>query len=288
MKMKRIIPVVVMLSALIFSMTECMNKATPSVQKAPEAKLVTHKEAVDTLMVDSTQPRKPLIFKELKGRDGIAVLTQNDLSKLILQEYPANGFYGDDRYRIEFVIQEVKRDESDARLYHVKGKNRFKKTITPFKGTIRLKTVSEMIDPNIDTTETGDLYFVKTYCVGGEFELKEDSTLQTSGIFKGNMNIDFATKVDGGNELWFFSPETSAKGAGTKYDGTWTSYKKDMTKPVIWAADLFQFANTILKDFAIGERDVEISKEYRHLGWDNFWENDEWWVDAKSKEKPKM
>ena len=37
----------------------------------------------------------------------------------------------------------------------------------------------------------------------------------------------------------------------------------------------------------MGEREVEINKEYRHLGWDNFWENDEWWVDAKDKQKEK-
>lgn len=286
--MKKIIPALFMLSALVLTLSDCMNKATPSVQKASEAKLVTHKAAVDSLMIDSTQPRKPLIFNELKGRDGLAVLTQNDLSKLLMQEYPANGFYGDDRYRIEFVVQEVKRDEADARVYHIKGKNRFKKTITPFVGTIRLKSVSEMIDPNIDTTETGDLYFVKSYSVLGDFEIKEDSTLQTSGVFKGSMNLDFATKVDGTSELWYFSPETPAKGSGLKYEGTWTSYKKDKTKPVVWASDFFQFANTILKDFSIGERDVEINQAYRHLGWDNFWENEEWWVDAKRKEKEKM
>ena len=286
--MKRIIPVLVMVTALIFSLSQCMNRATPSVQKTAEVKVTTHKEAVDSLMIDSTQPRKPLITKELKGRDGMAVLTQNNLSDLLKQEYPANGFYGDDKYRIEFVIQEVKRDEQDARLYHVKGKNRYKKTITSFSGTIRLKTVGELIDPNIDTAEVSDLYYVKMYSAVGEFELKEDSTLKTSGIFKGAINLDFATKVDGTSELWFFSPEASAKGAGTKYEGSWTSYKKDMTKPVVFGADFFQFANTILKDFSMGEREVEISKEYRHLGWDNFWENEEWWVDAKDKEKPKM
>ena len=286
--MKKIIPIFVFAAALIFALAQCMNKSTPSVAKVAEAKVLTHKAAVDSLMVDSNAVRKPLIIKELNGRDGIAVLTQNDMSELLKQEYPANGFYGDDHYRIEFVVSEVKRDEADARLYHIKGKNRFKKTISPFTGTVRLKTISEMIDPNIDTTETGDLYFIKSYSVGGEFEIKEDSTLKSSGVFKGNMNMDFATKVDGTRELWFFSPESSAKGSGIKYEGTWTSYAKDKTKPVVWAADFFQFANTILKDFSMGEREVEINKEYRHLGWDNFWENDEWWVDAKDKQKEKM
>lgn len=286
--MKKITPLLFMAIALVFVLSQCKSKATPSVQKTPEVKVLTHKEAIDSLMVDSTQPRKPLIIKELKGRDGIAVLTQNNLSELFKQEYPANGFYGDDRYRIEFVVSEVKRDEADGRVYHIKGKNRYKKTITPFSGTIRLTSISEIIDPNLDTAEVADLYFIKNYGVKGEFELKEDSTKGSSGIFKGKLDLDFATKVDGTNELWFFTPESFSMGSGLKYDGTWTSYKKDMTKPVVWATDFFQFANTILKDFSIGEREVEINAQYRHLGWDNFWENEEWWAEAKEDGKVKM
>lgn len=288
MKMKKTIPSLVFALALIFALTQCLNKATPSVSKTVEAKLVTHKAAVDSLMMDSTQPRKPLIIKDLQGRDGLAVLTQNNLSNLFQTEFPINGFYGEDRYRIEFMFSEVKRDSLDARLYHVKGKNRFKKVITPFEGTLRLKTIVELIDPNIDTAEIHDLYYVKTYSANGDFEMQEDSTLTTSGLFKGSFNIDFATKVDGGHELWYFSPETPAKGGGVKYDGLWANLKKDKTKPVIWAHDIFQFSNDILKDFSIGERDVEINQAYRHLGWDNFWENEEWWVEANKKDAPKM
>jgi hypothetical protein len=75
-------------------------------------------------------------------------------------------------------------------------------------------------------------------------------------------------------------------GGGYRMDGTWTSYvKKDLVKPVILAHDLFRFANDILKDFSYGEREVEINPKYRSLGWESFWENDEWWNEA---EKPKM
>jgi hypothetical protein len=58
-----------------------------------------------------------------------------------------------------------------------------------------------------------------------------------------------------------------------------------MVKPVIFAADLFRFANDILKDFSMGEREVEINKQYQNLGWKDIWENEEWWTKA---EKPKM
>jgi hypothetical protein len=43
------------------------------------------------------------------------------------------------------------------------------------------------------------------------------------------------------------------------------------------------FANDILADFSYGERDIQINEKYVHLGWDNYWEQDEWWVDEKTK-----
>jgi len=48
---------------------------------------------------------------------------------------------------------------------------------------------------------------------------------------------------------------------------------------VLASQDLFIFANDILEDFSFGEREIEINKKYRALGWDNYWENEEWWND---------
>ncbi|RSK45059.1 hypothetical protein [Hymenobacter rigui] len=59
-----------------------------------------------------------------------------DLSSLIAKEPDdsevMNGFYGADHYRIEFALLDVRRDPADPAHYFVKGKNRFKKAITPF------------------------------------------------------------------------------------------------------------------------------------------------------------
>jgi hypothetical protein len=46
---------------------------------------------------------------------------------------------------------------------------------------------------------------------------------------------------------------------------------------VLWADNFFAVAEGVLKDFNIGERDVEINPQYRHLGWDTFWTDEEWW-----------
>jgi len=58
---------------------------------------------------------------------------------------------------------------------------------------------------------------------------------------------------------------------------------KTTTKPVLFARDLFAIANDILSDFSYGEREVEINKKYRHLGWDNFWDGKEWWVETPAQ-----
>jgi hypothetical protein len=100
------------------------------------------------------------------------------------------------------------------------------------------------------------------------------------------MKFEFSTYIQDKPSLWFYSKQLPSGGGGYTMEGTWASYtKKDMVKPFILADDFFAIANGILKDFSYGEREVEINEKYRSLGWQSFWENDEWWREA---EKPKM
>jgi hypothetical protein len=246
--------------------------------------LMTHKEAVDTLRADTTQPVKPVQYRSLDADDMRVLAMKQDLGAMFIMDYPDNGFYGDDRYRIEFVFTEFTRDAKDPFLYHVKGKNRFKKTISYFSGTARIGQIRTFMDPNLDTSEVSGLGFEQMYTTAGSFELYEDSTLSTSGAFRGTFAADFGITPEG-PQLWFFTDGTEAKGTGFMFDGYWTSYKNAQnSKPVLWARDIFRIANNILKDFAYGERDVEINSQYRHLGWDNFWEAEEWWHEGAKKE----
>jgi len=54
---------------------------------------------------------------------------------------------------------------------------------------------------------------------------------------------------------------------------------------VLWSRDLFRFANDILQDFSYGEREIEINPKYRNLGWDNFWDGEEWWHDSPKEKR---
>lgn len=264
--------------ALLFA----CNRTIQQSEKPTVSQLRTHKEAIDTLQATENVASKPLEVTQLKEKSEEDLLNKTDFSSLWLAnaemgDSPVlNGFYGPDRYRIEMYFKEVTKDVQNVNLYHVKGKSRFKKNITPFEGTITIDSLVHFIDPNLDTTGLG---VEESYHVFGTFELKEEEKVAGSGIFRGKMLMDFGKNSEG-LSLWYFSQSSPAKGSGFLFDGEWQSYKTAKTKPVIWAKDIFMFADQILKNFSIGERDVEINPKYRKLGWDNFWENDEWWHDA--------
>ncbi len=289
--MKKQLILIPLLVAAVICITKCVNKNNAIVQKAAIANpmATTHKEAVDSLLADSSAPIKPLKFKELNAQEAMAYLKTNRLDSLFVSEYkyPVNGFYGEDRYRIEFVFDACTQDKTDPSVYHVKGRDRHKKVITPFEGTFKINRLRSFEDPNIDTSEISDMGVTKMYAAEGDFQFDEDKTSAYSGQFKGTVKFEFSTN-NGSTvpSLWFYSKQLPSSGGGYRFDGNWTSYTKaDMVKPVIFAADLFAFGNDILKDFSMGEREVEINKKYQNLGWKEIWENEEWWNEAG---KPKM
>ena len=291
--MKKNLVLIPMLIAAAIFISQCVNKNNAPVQKAAitiNPMAMTHKEAADTLLADSAAPIKPLIFKDLNAKDVLTLLKTNRLDSLFVSEnnYPVNGFYGKDFYRIEFIFDACTQDKTDPSVYHVKGRDRHKKVITPFEGTFKINKMRYAIDSNLDTSEADGLGLQKIYAADGIFQFDEDKTSAYGGVFKGTMQMEFFKDpfIDGKPQLWFYSQTLPSGGAGYRFDGTWTSYKKaDMVKPVIVASDFFRFANTIIKDFSIGEREVEINEQYKHLGWKDIWENEEWWTKAG---KPKM
>jgi len=256
---------------------------------AVPVKLVTHKEAVDSLRKDTTAPLKALIVGPLSEKQLASFFGQHDVTPLLFMTDAEggyanrfDGFYGADHYRIEFYFSEVRRDSLNPTVYYVKGKNRYKKNITPFEGTLKFEKLATFKDPNHkeESYDSDEFALKESYSAQATFELKENAVFKGSGVFSGQMFLDFYERKDGTIDLWYYSQNAPAQGSGFKFDGNWRNYKTNQTKPVVWAKDLFIFANDILTDFSIGERDVEINKKYRHLGWDNYWENDEWWHDT--------
>jgi hypothetical protein len=282
------------LTILIAGVWACKNSTQPAPATPPVAQaetnvqLLTHREAADTLLADSTAALKPIIYKTLAADRAKALLLKENPLSLLVNTWPDNGFYGADRYRIEFIITSVTPDPNDPMIYLVTGKNRFKKTISDFSGKILLSQVSELNDLNIDTAEVGDMGYSGKYYTNGVFKFDEDASLSSSGSFVGQFQMEFVTRTN--NELpdlWYFSQNSRAKGAGYIFEGNWESFTKpDMNKPVLWSRDIFRLGNDILEEFSYGEREVEINPKYRHLGWDEFWSGEEWWAESQPEAKP--
>lgn len=285
--MKNIIVSIGILLVLSITYYSCSKNSQAKANVA--AKLTTHKEAIDSLRIDNAV-EKSLVFTKLTKNQVKDSLSAIDLSRLFASSNPEelfsnrfDGLYGKDNYRIEIYFAEASKDKENQNVYHIKGKNRFKKTITPFEGTITIDSLIAFEDPNIDTLnfDQESIKHKVLYSAVGKFVLKEDSTAKGSGVFSGKITMDFLVRNDNSIDLWYFSPQTQSKASGFRFIGEWQSYQIKAVKPVIWAKDLFSFANEIIKNFSIGERDIEINPKYRHLGWDNYWEMDEWWHDAK-------
>jgi hypothetical protein len=279
--------------AILF-LSQCFSKTGKPSEKKPEMKLITHKEGADSIRKDTNAPIKALTLKPLKSRETYDYLKKYDLSSLFQSQYPKNGFYGEDHYRIEYILTEVKQDSLNVNIFRVKGKNRHKKVISEFEGFFRMIDMYEIQDPNINTNEYyNDDNPTKIYGSTGDFEFTEKGDSKYSGVFKGKLTTEWVnhynpdTKESELNGFWFYSENLPSKGAGCRFDGIWTSKSGDKTTPFIWAEDIFRFGNEILADFSYGEREVIINKKYRSLGWDEYLYNEEEWWNETPK-KPEM
>ncbi len=228
----------------------------------------------------------PIAYEKqvLPAADARQLLTQHDLSGLwAMQKRESaavyNGFYGADHYRIEMYFASVTRDSLRPDQLHITGKSRYKKNITPFSGTVTIDSVAALHviqkpgDPEVQAgTE-------RRYLAVGHFTLREDSLAAGAGQFAGKLMMDFNVDGEGGLSLDYFL-KTPTRHGGFVFEGEWRSYQTGNPKPVLWADSFFAVANNVLKDFDLGEREVDINPKYRHLGWDTFWTDEEWWNEA--------
>ncbi|WP_400190583.1 hypothetical protein [Hymenobacter sp. B81] len=212
-----------------------------------------------------------------------ALLRDYDLSPLwqtpVENGRSLDGFFGADHYRLELVLLAVRKDSLRPELYHIQGKNRFKKRITPFAGTL---TLHQLQDLPLEREEAGE--DARAYTATGTFELRENPGRAGAGRFAGTVATDFRLQpsAQGGLQLWYGTgtDHSPTQGSGFKFEGQWTAYQGGAGKPCVWADQFLVIGSSVLKDFVVGERDVNINPRYAKLGWDTYWENDEWWATA--------
>lgn len=223
--------------------------------------------------------------------DEMKFLREYSLASLIAKEPDdhevLNGFYGADHYRIEFALLEVRRDPANPAHYFVKGKNRFKKSITPFEGDILLTQLMNQPPAEVPKGETGkglkDFYRQlnqeNAYSVLGTFTLREDAAYKGAGVFKGEVLIDFSVSEEGDIRLFSRNADKNTRGGGVLFEGTWENPETHQQKPVLLVQNIFEYQQDIFRDFVVGERDRDFNPKYAKLGWDTYWQNEEWWAE---------
>ncbi|MFN8285730.1 MAG: hypothetical protein U0V74_03200 [Chitinophagales bacterium] len=292
----------VLFSFVIVFIASC-NFMKQNTDKA-KVQLLTHRESADTMRLagidtSAIDSLTALIeYGYLSPERSKEILQKVNFSDILGSGTPDaattfNGFYGTDRYRIEFYVSEVAVDTANPFDIHLQGKCRYKKNITDFTGTVHIDSLFAFKDLSYDyqdflTYYQGDTSekfegdtTIGTYHAKGRFKLDENQNQAGSGSFAGNFFMDFIPSYNENHELtgynlWYNTRNETLRG-GFLFDGSWLSYKGAETKPLLFAADLFMFGNEILKDFSYGEREIEINEKYRSLGWENYWEADEWW-----------
>jgi hypothetical protein len=205
----------------------------------------------------------------------MGVLAAHDLSVLFrydsLQNPIQNGFFGPNHYRIEMLFTSVRQDSTQPNVFHITGKSRHKKVITPFTGTLNLTKMWHQ-------KSTGDILPAQMpYEVQGTFDLREDAGSKYAGRFTGQSKLYFALDESGDLD-WGYQLGYERAGTAGLFQGMWQPYAHQAAQPVMWAQNIELIAEKVLPNFNIGERETVVNPKYAKLGWNNYWENDEWWA----------
>ncbi|TGE06137.1 hypothetical protein [Hymenobacter fodinae] len=267
---------------LLTLLSACQQKPISTVSPPAAEPAVSPKLTVTAL---STVP--PALSAEEQ-----AFFKEYNLSALIAKEPDdseiMNGFYGADHYRIEFAMLDVRRDPANPLHYFVRGKNRFKKAITLFEGDIEFTQLGSQAPltkaPAYYSSKQGKEYIteantVNAYSALGTFTLREDASYKGAGVFKGEVIVDFSVSERGELAPFTRDDKQNTRGGWVLFQGTWTNPETKQPKPVLWVQNIFLYQQDIFRDFTIGERDPDFNPKYARLGWDTYWQNDEWWAE---------
>lgn len=246
--------------------TACQPQSKPTAT-APPVVAASHKAAAPAAGAPVNEHSL-----EFVSRYNLTPLLQEDADNSVLH---LNGFYGPDNYRMELALLSVRHDPAQPGRYLVTGKDRYKKIITPLTGYI-------------DFTDAGScpvMMFRESdspaCTVQGRYELREDSTTHGAGIFRGRIAADISISATNEVQLHSNGTNSPSRGGMLTLTGNWTSLATGQQKAATWVYDLEGYHGPqVASDFIIGERGEEINFKYAKFGWNNVWENDEWWADS--------
>jgi hypothetical protein len=189
------------------------------------------------------------------------------------------GFYGPDNYRISFHFDSVSRDERQPNVFHFRGRDRYKRTITPFTGTLTVTRLAPLLDTVGLEHRKGD----RVYSAFANFVLREDSTAKGAAHCTGRAVLDFQVNTQNqATEASFdgldLGGENPTKGCGQIFRGTWQDNRTGQRQPVAWANFYGVIVPDVLAKLGLGERTDEVHPKLARYGWNTIMENDEWWA----------
>ena len=293
---------------LLLGLAACQSQAPPAAQQAATAPASAQITAVSSAL--------PPVFA---ARDTLtaaarAVLRRYDLSALWqgAASGPSatsvlEGFFGPDHYRFEVAFTEVHRDAANPALYHVRGKCHYRKNVRPFTGSLLIRQVEDLEYPyEFDYTDANapnqseaagsdsahavyerKLQLAHPREVRAELRLKE-APQANAGEMLAAASLLFYVKSNhrlGYVRAPFRNTDGLYNAGYMLINGHRLNISTKQVKQFVVADNVFSAAPDVYKDFEIGDRGGEMNPKYAHLGWNEKWENEEWWADSP---KPKL
>lgn len=191
------------------------------------------------------------------------------------------GFYGPDNYRMSFYYDRVQQDARQPNVFHVWGRDRYKRTITPFTATLTVTRLASL--PDTAGMTYGLPRPVRAYTAFATFTLREDATTKGSGHCQGRAALDFyVVRSHQAEQLPADSGEVGAGnptgGCGLLFQGTWQDNQSGRQQPVAWANYYGVIVPEALAKLGLGMRSEEVDPRLARYGWNTIMENDEWWA----------
>ena len=187
------------------------------------------------------------------------------------------GFFGTLPYRISFYFSSVERDPAQPNVFHVVGLDRYKKVITPFTGTITVRNITPFTDSmEVDAPDST----ARAFTAVGRFVLREDPATKGAGNYSGEALLDFYHDAHGHlDQASYLDGENNpTKGCGLLFRGHQVSNKTGQRQPVAFANFFGVVVPQALEKLGLGDRGDQVNPHMARLGWNEAWENEEWWA----------
>jgi len=191
------------------------------------------------------------------------------------------GFYGPDYYRIAFYYDQVRQDSLIPEKFWVRGRNRYRRVITPFTGTITVRAIfkAQLGSANFQPADTVRAFVVRAY-----YELREDPTTKGAGVYRGEALLDVLETPLGGahqGDLYgtgYYQLADPNQGGGLTFNGNWTNNKTGRQCFAAWSPNLQRVTPVpILEEQQVGGPTGDVDPVLVKHGWNELADNDEWW-----------